>query len=338
MQEDNRCSLPFTGHFQLNVDRNMVSPCCKVRASAVIDGNLVTADAIEIRKYIVENKQHPLCSECWKVEENGGPSFRTRYSSHNKINWKTVDVYSQPKKIIFIFSNKCQMMCIYCGPDASSMWEMHKGIIPIRQVHDKLNIDLDGLDGISISGGEPLLEDKCIDFLMNLEFRKNRDISLVTNLSYGPATLRKLLQIIERHPNISIGCSIDAIGENVSRKYLNWELWNSNFHNLVQQLQERLPSYPKASVYTKSTLGILNYKDIQGVVEYILGFRKSGNTGITFDINPLTSDSVTSLGSASIDNSRQIILDSNMAALLTGKEANLIYLTNKMIQDSVYDN
>jgi len=338
MSQDNRCSLPFTGHFQLNIDRNIISPCCKVRAAPVIDGNLVTDDTIEIRNHIIENKKHPLCSECWKVEENGGPSFRTRYSSHKTTDWSSVDVYSQPKKIIFIFSNKCQMMCAYCGPDASSMWEAHKGIIPIRQEHAKLNIDLDGLDGISISGGEPLLEDKCIDFLMNLEFRKNRDISLVTNLSYGPATFRKLQQIIERHPNISIGCSIDAIGENVSRKYLNWELWDSNFHNLVQQLQERLSSYPNASVYTKSTLGILNYEDIQGVVEYILEFRKKGNAGITFDINPLTSDSVTSLGSARIDNSTQIILDRNMTALLTRKEANLIYLTNKMIEDSVYDN
>lgn len=337
--ENNRCSIPFVGYFQADIQNNTISPCCKVRKSAIND-TLITDDTISIRKSIIDNEKNPLCSECWKVEDTDGPSFRKRYGLNN-LEWDILDIYSPPKKIILNFSNKCQMMCIYCGENSSTMWQSAKNIIPVVPSPKSKDFErllaLEDFIGISISGGEPMLEDRCVDYLLNLPFSKDRDLSLVTNLSYGLATLDKLEQIIRRHPNIVIGCSIDAIGDNISRRYLNWELWDRNFRILADNLQSRIGDYKNAFIYTKSTLGAMNYRDIQGVIEYILNFRIAGYKNISFDINPLTDDTVTCLSSMAIDNSVQIVLEDRYKIHLSTKEKNLIILSNKMIKNSRFD-
>lgn len=337
MNKDNRCSIPFTGYAHVMLDKNTVSPCCKVRQSPILNGNLITRDAIEIRTAIKENKRHSLCSECWMVEDNGGPSFRIRNSQ--KIDFDSVEINQPYNKVILVFSNKCQMMCAYCGPAFSSMWENKKGIIPIITGTDNIEKILSNntFKDISVSGGEPMLDDNCVRFLMDLEFDPSRIISMVTNLSYGPAVFHKLIKIIEKHPTIHVGCSIDAIGNNISRKYLNWELWNINFNSLADNLQERLIRYPDTTIYTKSTVGLLNYMNIQGVIEYVLNFRLRGYKGITFDINPLSDNSVTSLSSGNIDNNVRVLLDKRYLDILMPKERMLIRMTNALLDNVVYN-
>jgi uncharacterized radical SAM superfamily Fe-S cluster-containing enzyme len=343
---DNRCTLPFDGHIQVFLQKGTVAGCCKIKHQSFDnDRGLVTDNIVELRRDIINNKRNSQCQECWRIDDIGGPSLRARASTHfrQSINWDLLDPLQQPNKIEISFSNKCQMMCAYCSPQVSSMWQDNikdftQFKIPATSFdsHYKLNdlVDVDSLQSIQITGGEPMLSDECINFLMNLKFVSTRQITIITNLSYGQATLEKLLSIINRHPNLIVYASIDAIGTNISRKYFNWDLWNSNFCVLADNLQERKKQFPGVYLMTKSTLGLLNYRDLQKIIEYVLSFRIKNYQGITFDINPLEEHELTSLQSGEIDKTVKIELSSDITTLLSEREKILINKTNDMIKNS----
>lgn len=346
---DNRCTVPFDGYTQIFLEKGTVTSCCKIiHQPFEKSSSLLTQSTIELRQSIVKNERNIQCQSCWKIDDSGGPSLRRRASTHfaKTIDWDNLDIYQQPKKIEISFSNKCQLMCAYCGPNSSSMWQDNadkfiewKFSTNQSNTSYKLSdlVNVDNLESIQITGGEPMLSDECIDFLMNLKFLPERSISIITNLSYGTNVFKKLQQIIEKHPNLIIYASIDSVGENITRKYLNWDLWDRNFCILTEDLQTRKKTYPNIYLMTKSTLGYLNYDKVQDVIEYVLQFRQSGYSGITFDINPLADNELTSLRSGKIDNNYQIILPNKIESLLSQRERDLINTTNHMIKNSKHN-
>jgi MoaA/NifB/PqqE/SkfB family radical SAM enzyme len=239
---NNRCTVPFFGPFKFVIDRQMVSPCCNVRSSIIDNCGILTEEVISLRQSILENKRHNLCDKCWSITDAGGPSMRNRFSTHNSVNWNNIHLDHMPNKVDLTFSNKCQMQCIYCGPHSSTLWENALGSIQedMKNTQPILNI-LKGLSlkEIVVTGGEPMLDVNCVNFLLDLDFDSDRKIFFVTNLSYGKQTFDKLIDIINKHPNIVVTCSIDSVGDNISRKYLNWRLWDKNFKELVNSLQLR---------------------------------------------------------------------------------------------------
>ena len=123
---DNRCTVPFDGYTQIFLEKGTVTSCCKIRhQSFEKSSSLLTQSTIELRQSIVKNERNIQCQSCWKIDDSGGPSLRRRASTHfaKTIDWDNLDIYQQPKKIEISFSNKCQLMCAYCGPNSSSMWQ-----------------------------------------------------------------------------------------------------------------------------------------------------------------------------------------------------------------------
>lgn len=338
---NNRCTVPFFGPFQFFVDRQTVTPCCNIRSSRIDDINgIITTDIVSLRKSMLANERHELCSKCWSISDSGGPSMRSRFSEHNTVDWTNLSVDQNPHKVELTFSNKCQMQCIYCGPQSSVLWENdlkteHKGskdITPILNILKNLT-----LKEIVVTGGEPMLDKNCIDFLLDLDFDPTRKIFFVTNLSYGNKTFDKLLDIIKRHPNIILTCSIDDIGENISRKYLNWDLWDRNFRRLVDNLQIRKESYPAASVNTKITLSMFNYKKIGDIFRYVLSFRKQNLKGVTVALGSVGATELSSLNSIQVDKNYRVDLSTEDVELLNDYEKSLIKSINSMIENSKFN-
>ena len=338
---NNRCTVPFFGPFQFFVDRQTVTPCCNIRSSEIDSTNgIITADIVSLRKSMLANERHELCAKCWSISDSGGPSMRSRFSEHNTVDWTTLSVDQNPHKVELTFSNKCQMQCIYCGPQSSVLWENtleteHQGskdITPILNILKNIT-----LKEIVVTGGEPMLDENCIDFLLNLDFDPNRKIFFVTNLSYGNKTFNRLLDIINHHPNITIACSIDNIGDNVSRKYLNWELWDRNFRRLVDNLQIRRELYPTAIVSTKITLSMFNYNKISDIFRYVLSFRKQKLKGVTFALGSVGANELSSLNSIQVDKNYRVDLSTEDIELLNDYEKSLIKLINSMIENSKFN-
>jgi uncharacterized radical SAM superfamily Fe-S cluster-containing enzyme len=349
MTQDNRCTIPFTGLPQIHLYDNSVSPCCKVRSSPIdpVTG-VLNKKFIELRRDIKDNKRNAQCTSCWKIDDDGGPSYRRRHSHHDSrpLDWKNLDVYQPVRNAEIAFSNKCQLMCVYCYPTVSSMWEdqqsrftKFKGIAvrpaEARRIHDILDVNL--LKNVQVTGGEPMLDQDCIDFMMALPFDSNRYISIITNLSYGSAVLGILNGIVDKHPNIVLMCSLDAIGENPTRKYLNWNLWDRNFKIIVSGLQERRKQYPNTNIIIKFTMNIMNYMNVRDIMEYVLKLRQEGFKGITFDINPISETDVTSMKSGIVDQMARIEINDRLQKLLDQKELNTIEQFNSFLQNVTFD-
>ena len=347
--EDNRCTIPFTGVPQLHLYNNTISPCCKVQSSALEKGRgALTGKFIEIRQAVIKNERSPLCNACWKIDDLGGSSFRKKYSHHvqNPLDWENLDVNAQPTGIEIAFSNKCQLMCVYCSPTVSSMWEdaqtrFIRFVQPADKAKEDFNIheilDINSLKIVQVTGGEPMLADKCIEFLLNLPVDNNRQMSIVTNLSYGKAVFSTLESILNRHKNMYVLCSLDAVGENITRKHLNWELWDRNFRLLADNLQERRKLFSHQAIMIKLTMNIMNYMNANDIIEYALSFRKRGVKGITFDINPIAHNQMTSMSSGKVDSSFKIVLNKQDAALLNPREVSLITQHNIFLDNVKLD-
>lgn len=347
--QDNRCTIPFTGLPQIHLYDGSVSPCCKVQSSPIdpVTG-VLNKKFIELRQDIKDNKRNLQCAACWKIDDNGGPSYRRRASHHfdRPLDWDKLDVSQPVVNAEIAFSNKCQLMCVYCYPTVSSMWEdqqsrftKFKGIAvrpaQARKIHEILNVNL--LKNVQVTGGEPMLDQDCIDFMMTLPVDPNRYISIITNLSYGAAVLAKLNDIVERHANIVLMCSLDAIGENITRKYLNWNLWDKNFRIITNGLQERRKQFPNTTVIIKFTMNIMNYMNVRDIMEYVLKLRQAGIEGVTFDINPISESDLTSMKSGVIDQSAQIEINDRLQNLLGEKELNTIEQFNSFLRNVTFD-
>lgn len=339
MSEDNRCTVPFFGQTELLLDRNKFSACCKIPPTEIdpING-FPNKEILDLRKSILENKRHPLCKSCWKIDDAGGPSYRRISSTHfyKDIDWSTVDLYHPIEQIEISFSNKCQMMCIYCNDNVSSMWQNYTGReieVFDKKVEDI--IDVSKLKRIMVTGGEPLLESKCIDFLLSLDFDPKRRISIITNLSYGPAVFEKLLLVAQRHPNLEIAVSLDEVGENRNRKYFNWDLFNANFEKLALNLQTRIQYGARVGI--NCTVTCLTYKNVEDVIRYILEFRKKGFRSISFNINPIAIHSVGSIASVEIDTEYQMVFSEEENKYLTARELDSIIRYNTLLKNIEYN-
>ena len=341
---DNRCSVPFNGMTVISLHMKKVTPCCKIMPIA-FDSELLTETHKEIRQSMLDNKRHKLCNECYKLEDSGGASHRNRITDNN-FDYNQAHIDDPIESIQVIFSNKCQMMCSYCNSGFSSMWQEKQkkfipgtNSVPIKLIseNDQVNleklVDLDNLKWLRITGGEPLIQDQCVDFLLNLSPNPIRKIGITTNLSYGDSVMNTFLSIINRHDNITISCSLDAVGDNISRKYLNWELWQKNYKIIAENLQDRLTRFKNLKITTIITISILNYKNLQALVEYLLDYRKTGIKGTTFTFNYVSLDEKLSLKSNNLDMSSKIMLSDDYSVLLTPEEKIMIDGFNKLLNN-----
>lgn len=338
---DNRCTVPFDGLALVHLYRNTCQSCCKLPPAPIDNVNgVINSQLIELRKSIVNNERSPLCNACWDIEDVGGYTHRKKYSTHfnKKIDWDSIDIYSPFSEVEFSFSNKCQMMCVYCSSEISSMWEDYKikkhEIVDVRKTYTDPQkiVDITSLKKIAFTGGEPMLVDEVYEFIMTLPFDKNREISIFTNLSYGPAIMKRLKDIIEKHPNIDIATSLDSVGENITRKYLNWELWIQNFDFIVGNLQTRIKDHPKTYVSLVSTVSILSYKDLPGIINFILKYRKDRLKNIMFHINLINLRERLSLASGVVEPGHNIKLEKEDLEFMSDREIKSITSYNNLLR------
>ena len=349
MIQDNRCTLPFGDHpgytNDIDLTKKTVSLCCKIGKVPIdpITG-ILTPELVALRKSIIKNERNEQCKSCWETEDAGWLSLRKRISTHftNTIDWNNLDPLQPIQHIGVMFSNKCQMMCSYCSPDASSLWE--KSLNRTIPIIDNYNpaielqniVDISKLKSIKFTGGEPMLDNSCVDFLRTLPVDYNRQISINTNLSYGKSVFSKLLDIIDRHQNIVIATSLDSVGDNITRKFFNWELWNDNFTKLTEIIFDTSRCTPGSILHVTVTVGMLNYTHVPAVIEYLLKFKRSG-INIMFDLSPITSGAILSLSAVDIDKTALITVSAKDQCYLTLRDRHMISAYNKMIEHSVYD-
>jgi organic radical activating enzyme len=220
----------------------------------VIHGPILT----DMRAHMASGKWHEGCSWCKQLEETTGVSGRTvRNASEptlKAINHDPVN-YFELQHIVINWSNLCNLTCTYCNPDTSTAWQSIKGI-PINHVKNE-HPDLIELArtqghtvvGLSLGGGEPLLQKGLLDFLQCL-VPGQVQVLVTTNLSID-ITNNPIYNELRTWPRVEWQISFDNADQDkfeYVRAGAKWETFVANI-KIMKQHGQRVVAHPAYSIY-----------------------------------------------------------------------------------------
>jgi MoaA/NifB/PqqE/SkfB family radical SAM enzyme len=212
----------------------------------------------QLRKDLINGIEHPSCKDCWHLEKNGNTSLRQirldefKYFLGDKLlELEVHDDGSLSDETIYFWdvrqTNLCNMKCIMCGPDYSSLWreelirqhgQTGNAVIDANQI-SKEDFFLDIQKGILdveqfyFAGGEPLISDTHWKILELLIQNNRTDVRLSYNTNLLKTTFKgkNVLDYWKQFNSVRVGVSIDCIGTRAEyvRYGTNWKTVNDNF-------------------------------------------------------------------------------------------------------------
>ena len=255
------CPAPWTS---LNIDQaGHVSPCfhCveivgnnkKDTIQDIIHGPILT----NMRETMARGEWHSGCSWCKSLEETTGASGRTVRHADQSILTEidnNLDFFKL-QHLVINWSNLCNLSCVYCNPETSTAWQSVKKI-PINHIkneHEDL-IELaktqgHNIQGLSLGGGEPLLQKGLGTFLNHLDPDKVR-VMVTTNLSVDIAT-NPIYQKLKTWPRVDWMVSFDNIDAAKFAYVRNGAQWTTLTANLdiMKQDAQKIIAHPAYSIY-----------------------------------------------------------------------------------------
>ncbi len=265
------CPAPWTS---LNIDQaGETSPCfhCvemignnkKMTIQEIIHGPKVTS----MREAMARGEWHSGCSWCKRLEETTGSSGRTvRGTSAETLAAIDNDPnFFKLEHLVVNWSNLCNLTCVYCNDQTSTAWQSVRKI-PINHVKNK-HVDLielaqtqgHNIQGLSLGGGEPLLQ-KGLDVFLSYLDPDTVSVMVTTNLSME-ITANPIYQILKTWPKVEWQVSFDnATKEKFEyvRDGANWDQFVKNLRQMKQDGQ-KVNAHPAYSIYC--ALDLMEYYD-----------------------------------------------------------------------------
>ena len=255
------CPAPWTS---LNIDQTgRVSPCMHCFDSV---GNIkettiqqVLAGPIHksIRETMARGQWHDACRLCKQSEQATGSSARTvRQVSQESLDAIIHNIdWFEPHHIVVNWSNLCNLSCTYCNAETSTAWQSVKKI-PINHVKNE-HADLIELvqqhghkvEGLTLGGGEPLLQKGLVDFLKCLLPQQVR-VLVTTNLSVD-LTVNAVYQELKNWPRVDWQISFDNVTKEkfeYVRDRASWDQFLLNI-DILKQDQQHVIAHPAYSTY-----------------------------------------------------------------------------------------
>jgi len=213
------------------------------------------------------------CNYCKNIEAAGGQSdritnldFRDMHAPPElDINPTAINV--TPRILEIYFDNTCNLKCLYCGPQFSSLWEAEnrkhgsfndgklvttsdwqksKNIESNKQkIFEWLKVHGHNLTNFNVLGGEPLYQkefEQCLD-LFEQHPAPHLKLQIFTNLNTKLAHLKevitrvKKLIALKKIAGFEVTASLDCWGapQEYVRFPLNLVEWEENFNYLLSQ-------------------------------------------------------------------------------------------------------
>lgn len=299
------CPLPWK---QLQVTTSgEVNPCCIWTGRPV--GNLHKSEFKEIwnssefrklRRTMMDGGRPEGCQKCFFLEDIGARSPRWyAYRKYlNSMETITENTISSGHDFDFTiecwdirFSNRCNLACRMCGPEASTAWykdaETAFGQQYVDLVRNKVNTPeisqklltyllehLDVVTEIYFVGGEPLIMPehyKVLDDVLkhqytNVYLRYNTNL---TTLGPNDKAIDYWLKLKEQGNLIEVGLSLDAVGPvaEYQRYGCKWDKVASNLKKLVDS---------GVHLMVMPTVSVMNIWHVQDLIDYCLSLGISG--------------------------------------------------------------
>ena len=224
------------------------------------------------------------CEYCQGIEQAGGSSDRMLQNSIPGLFSDQPGTVVDPAILEVYFNNTCNLACLYCRPDLSSLIDQennkfgvfdHGGVRlePLNQKHVQelepafwawAADNFHQLERFHFLGGEPFYQkqfDKFLDFV-DQHPAPNCEFNIVTNLMVPTATLKNKLDTIKlmmsqrKLKRFDITVSIDCWGpqQEYVRYGLDLNTWLENFTLLLNQKWIKLNINQTISALTIKTM------------------------------------------------------------------------------------
>ena len=216
----------------ISLPKKTVSWCCKTDLTAqqtketTFDLDILNTKGIDFlfNHSILQKRKNELatgircadCHVCWESEDRSGESHRTLYTNHS-IEFD----YDTPATFIELeLTNKCNLACVYCGPQLSSRWQkelkqrhpdteddiFHK-VMDLLTEYFNTKLTNKPYINISLLGGEPFFTDHMyifLEYLSKLHVKPEQEVTvtITTGMAFPEKKFTKFIELIERTPNI----------------------------------------------------------------------------------------------------------------------------------------
>lgn len=255
------CPAPWTS---LNINQvGWVSPCfhCtkmvgnikETTIQEVIDGPIMQ----EMRDAMTAGEWAEGCNWCKRLEETTGQSGRTvrRTSQESLASIDQDPGFFKLEHLVVNWSNLCNLACTYCNDETSTAWQSINKI-PINHVkneHQDL-IELaktqgHNIQGLSLGGGEPLLQKGLDEFLNYLDPNTVR-VMVTTNASVDLKN-NAIYQRLKTWKTVDWMVSFDNANKQkfeYVRHGAEWEQLVANMRQMKEDGQ-RVMAHPAYSIY-----------------------------------------------------------------------------------------
>lgn len=239
------CPCPWTS---LNITHSgEVLPCLSSYVHGLNLGNvhqktiqeIIVGEQLQnLKQTIASGNWHDLCVNCKVMEEQTGASARTIMNVAPNIRQRidqNIDHF-ELTDLTINWSNLCNLTCTYCNPQTSTAWQSVKHI-PIVQAKnnydDVMRLAKDNrqsIKGLSLGGGEPLLQKTLPDFLKEIDKQQTR-VLVTTSLSVD-LNKSAVYQELKTWPMVTWQISFDNTQPEKFEYVRNGALWSEFVENI----------------------------------------------------------------------------------------------------------
>ena len=295
-QNQSFCMMPFV-HLHVN-ENDAIKPCCygdKIKQFPLNFDYATDPDFQRIRADMLDGRPVRECQNCYKVEANGGESYRQRDSTEwlTKTNITKLNQIAPLIKYYDIRNdNTCNLSCRMCHPGASSQLAKEYQSIgwtvvdTSRQVKLSEVIDYSTVEKVMLAGGEPTIMPEVKTFLTRaLEYGRN-DIELMV-ITNATNVNPQVFELLSKFTNVQFTVSID--GYDQVNRYIRWPSdWatlSRNIHRL-RTITDRVCFSVCASIWNISNLSqLVQFLDTEYNVPVIL-FNEAIKPGPNAEVSP----------------------------------------------------
>lgn len=280
------CSVPWL-HTEINLQNNKIFPCCKYNGPSlgkpqdfieVWKGN----EYSQLRQDLANNIARSECRAC-DVAEDSFSYKKFKNADYQHFN-QNVSTNALPRVIHITLKNTCNFACRMCHPASSSrLHELSKknnffNDLYKTKIDNKFDIKLlsgifGNLQRLTITGGEPLIDEDCIELLAMVEQESTRfnTLTLSSNLSVIHPKILDALGKTKASVNINV--SID--GPDYIHEYIRYGCdWNTIAMNL-----KKLKGICRG-IGVNTTISAMNVGYLHELIESVIALET--DTGIKF--------------------------------------------------------
>lgn len=244
----------FTNHLCITVSNN-VQPCCRFEGFE----HKFNYQQLNYKNYLNVNAYGWVegCDKCKQEEEKGITSYRilnnNSFGKSNKIEFLELSL-----------SNKCNLTCKMCSPEASDKWgdlvkdniELQKFFtLPDKDISISIpklfsTIDFTNLASIKYLGGEPFITPEFQTLCKYLDEKgiiDNVKLWVNTNITTFP---NKTINYIKKFKKVHIALSLDGIGKlnDYIRFGKSWNVIEENLSKWISIKNDNILPYLHTTV------------------------------------------------------------------------------------------